>query len=126
MNSFAGNTVAVIGLGLIGGSIARGLRQANPEQRILAVDNNPESIRQATAEGTIDDSGDLASICAQADIIGSTSACCGHSTTSSGGCLQQNSDCHGRGQRQVAHYSGIGAPARALSPLCAWAPYSWL
>lgn len=47
------NSAAIIGLGLIGGSIAKGLRSANPELQISAFDNE-EILKRASEEGVID------------------------------------------------------------------------
>ena len=43
-----------IGLGLIGGSIARALKAADPSIRIIAFDPNEESLRMAQEEGIAD------------------------------------------------------------------------
>lgn len=62
-------TILIVGLGLIGGSVARGLKSANPKQRILATDLDLERLIQAESDGVVDASGDLTSLCPQADII---------------------------------------------------------
>lgn len=59
----------IIGLGLVGGSIARGLKKANSRQWIMAVDSNEAALAEAKQDGTIDESGPLESLCRQADII---------------------------------------------------------
>ncbi|HEY1064058.1 MAG TPA: prephenate dehydrogenase/arogenate dehydrogenase family protein [Candidatus Saccharimonadales bacterium] len=46
---------AIVGLGLIGGSIAKDLRSKFPEASIVAVDPNESSVREAIDEGVIDD-----------------------------------------------------------------------
>ena len=48
-------TCSFYGLGLIGGSIARALRQARPDTRILACDVQEETLRQAKEEGIADE-----------------------------------------------------------------------
>ncbi len=48
-------TCGFIGLGLIGGSIARAIRNFYPESRILAFDINPESLKAALTDGVINE-----------------------------------------------------------------------
>ncbi|MDP6654011.1 MAG: bifunctional prephenate dehydrogenase/3-phosphoshikimate 1-carboxyvinyltransferase [Gammaproteobacteria bacterium] len=59
----------IVGLGLIGGSIARGLKRANPDQPITAVDTDTEALAEASAQAVIDRSGTLAELAAAADIV---------------------------------------------------------
>lgn len=47
-------TCGFIGLGLIGGSIAKALRAACPDIRILAYDTNPSTLSLAVKEGIVD------------------------------------------------------------------------
>ena len=47
------STFGFIGLGLIGGSIARGLRRANKDITIMAYMRTPSKLEQAKADGTI-------------------------------------------------------------------------
>lgn len=47
-------SISIIGLGLIGGSLARALRQKHPELELFAVDTYSPSLRQAEEEGVID------------------------------------------------------------------------
>lgn len=47
------NSISIIGLGLIGGSLAKALRQENTEIKIYAVDNCTSSLELAEAEGVI-------------------------------------------------------------------------
>lgn len=61
-------TVAVAGVGLIGGSFALALRAAGFSGRILGVDA-PEVIAQARERGAIDAGVDLADACAAADLV---------------------------------------------------------
>ncbi|HAJ75336.1 MAG TPA: prephenate dehydrogenase, partial [Gammaproteobacteria bacterium] len=58
-----------MGLGLIGGSVARGLKRANPDQIIAAVDTDTEALAEARAQAVIDRSGTLSELAAAADII---------------------------------------------------------
>ncbi len=62
-------TVLIYGLGLIGGSIAKGLRAANPQQTILAIDSNELSIEQAVSDGVLDAAGSVEELLAKADIV---------------------------------------------------------
>ena len=48
------STFGFIGLGLIGGSIARGLRRANKDITIMAYMRTRSKLEQAKKEGTID------------------------------------------------------------------------
>ena len=47
-------SLAIIGLGLIGGSIAAGLKKRNPAYEIAAWDRNPQSLELGLAGGLID------------------------------------------------------------------------
>ena len=46
---------AIIGLGLIGGSLALALRRGRPALRLLGVDQDPATLRQALAAGAVDE-----------------------------------------------------------------------
>ncbi len=46
--------IAIIGLGLIGGSVARSARKAYPDCRIVALNRSGDSLDKALKEGTID------------------------------------------------------------------------
>jgi prephenate dehydrogenase len=61
-------TVAVAGVGLIGGSFALALRAAGFAGRILGVDS-PAVIASARERGAIDAGADLAEACAAADLV---------------------------------------------------------
>ena len=64
------NIFGFIGLGLIGGSIARCIRKASPDCRIIAYTPSGHSSRQALAEGTIDEACDsLGPAFAECDLI---------------------------------------------------------
>lgn len=49
------NTFGFVGLGLIGGSIARAIRKYIPEARILAFTPHPETVREAINDGVADE-----------------------------------------------------------------------
>ena len=61
-------TVAIIGVGLIGGSFALALRAAGFEGRILGV-SRPPTLAKAIQMGIIDQGGTLAEIVPQADLV---------------------------------------------------------
>ena len=46
--------VVIVGVGLIGGSLAKDLRRLYPELQILGIDKNPDHITEAKALGLID------------------------------------------------------------------------
>lgn len=48
------STIAFIGLGLIGGSLARGLKRARPDIRIMAYMRTRSKLEQAKKDGIID------------------------------------------------------------------------
>ena len=50
----SGITCGFIGLGLIGGSIARALKQSLPQVHIVAYDTDPGTLRLAQKEGIAD------------------------------------------------------------------------
>ena len=47
-------TVGFIGLGLIGGSVARALKKADPDTVVMAYDRDAESLAEAYKDGTVD------------------------------------------------------------------------
>lgn len=49
------STIAFIGFGLIGGSIARGIKRANPNTRIMAYMRNRKKLEQAQNDGIVDE-----------------------------------------------------------------------
>lgn len=68
--SLAGKKIVVIGLGLIGGSLARALRAAEPAARIHAVDRSAAALEQARADGTLDECSHAPGLaCREADLI---------------------------------------------------------
>ena len=62
-------TVAIIGLGLIGGSIALGLRRKFPDLDILAADPDTQALDAARNEGTLTGTGSAEEVIAAADLI---------------------------------------------------------
>jgi len=48
------NTLAVIGVGLIGGSFSRALKDAGAVQRIIGYDQNPDNLAEAVRLGVVD------------------------------------------------------------------------
>lgn len=69
MSTAALPRLALVGLGLIGGSLARALREAGAVASIRGYDRDPEQIRQALALGVIDSAGsDAADAVRGADI----------------------------------------------------------
>ncbi len=61
-------TVAIVGVGLIGGSFALALRRAGFDGRILGV-SSPRTLSEATALGVVDEGVKLAEAAARADLI---------------------------------------------------------
>ena len=49
------NTFGFVGLGLIGGSIARAIRKYIPDARILAFTPHPETVQEAVSDGVVDE-----------------------------------------------------------------------
>lgn len=47
--------IGFIGLGLIGGSIAKGIRRSNPDIRLIAYDRNTTTLQQALDENIVDE-----------------------------------------------------------------------
>lgn len=70
MNLLENKSVLIVGLGLIGGSVARGLRNRNLCRAIYACGRDDLPLRQALADGVIDEwTTDVASLACKADII---------------------------------------------------------
>ena len=70
MSALKDRTVLIIGLGLIGGSVARALREKALCRCILACGRDPVPLRQAQADGVVDEwSTDMAAMVARADIV---------------------------------------------------------
>jgi prephenate dehydrogenase len=63
-------TLAVIGVGLIGGSFAAALRKGGVATTVIAYDRDPEALEKAAALGVIDEAADSASEAARgADLV---------------------------------------------------------
>ena len=62
-------TITVVGLGLIGGSMALSLKENNFVKTLIGVDNNPEHSEKALQLGLIDSLASLKDAVAQSDII---------------------------------------------------------
>lgn len=62
-------TLAVVGVGLIGGSFAAALRRAGVAERVLGVGRNRRSLQQAMELGLIDAEASLETAAREADII---------------------------------------------------------
>ena len=64
------NRLVVVGLGLIGGSFAKGLRESGLCREVVGVDLDARSRKQAVAPGVVDRcEEDLAAACVGADVI---------------------------------------------------------
>ncbi len=61
--------VAIVGVGLIGGSFSLALREAKAVGRVIGVGRLPENNAQALALGVVDEITDLVSAVAQADFV---------------------------------------------------------
>ncbi|MFD2785710.1 prephenate dehydrogenase [Hymenobacter rubripertinctus] len=62
--------VTIIGIGLIGGSLALSLKETGLAHHIIGVDQSPENLRQAVALGLLDEpSSDLAEAVGRADLV---------------------------------------------------------
>ena len=63
-------TIVIVGLGLIGGSLARALSASMPGIRIVAVGRNEETLQRALGDGSISAwSTDLREACREADMV---------------------------------------------------------
>ena len=62
-------TVGIIGLGMIGGSIALGLRRIFPDLNILAADPDTKALQAAKNEGTLTRANNVDELIASADLI---------------------------------------------------------
>lgn len=69
MSEATNKSILIIGLGMIGGSVARGLRKACPDQSILACDQDQQALEQALREKVINDGGTIEQMCPLADIV---------------------------------------------------------
>ena len=62
-------TIAIVGLGLMGGSLALALRSQNACAKIIGIDRDESTCAQALACGAVDQAGDDLALTAQADVI---------------------------------------------------------
>jgi prephenate dehydrogenase len=62
-------TIAVIGTGLIGGSMALALKDLKIAEKVIGVDANKEHVQKALDLGIIDESADLVSAVEQSDVV---------------------------------------------------------
>ena len=62
-------TIAVIGTGLIGGSMALALKDLKIAEKVIGVDVNNKHLQKALELGIIDQSGDLKSAIENSDLI---------------------------------------------------------
>jgi prephenate dehydrogenase len=62
-------TIAVIGTGLIGGSMALALKDLKIAEKVIGVDANKEHVQKAIDLGIIDESADLVSAVEQSDVV---------------------------------------------------------
>ena len=69
MSEIVSKRILILGLGLIGGSIARGLKQANKEIFVSACDIEEQQLNQALADRVIDKSGSLKELAPSSDIL---------------------------------------------------------
>lgn len=61
--------ITIVGLGLIGGSMAIALKNAGFASHVIGVDNNPEHCKIAMKKGLVHEVSDLQESCAKADLI---------------------------------------------------------
>ncbi len=69
MKESSNKVIFIVGLGMIGGSIARGLKKSQAQRKIVASDQNQAALSQALKDGVIDAGGSVQELCSQADII---------------------------------------------------------
>lgn len=69
MSALDNKTFLIIGLGMIGGSIACGLRHRFPGCRIIAADDDAAALETAQQEKVIDQGGKLVELAGQADLV---------------------------------------------------------
>ena len=68
-DSLESKSVLIVGLGMIGGSIARGLRKAHKNIEIKACDRDLSSLQDAESEAAINGHGSLKELCPEADLV---------------------------------------------------------
>ena len=62
MAKFSPQSVLIVGLGLIGGSVAKGLKESRSSLRVLAVDEDEAALQAALKDGAVDETGTLAEL----------------------------------------------------------------
>lgn len=62
-------TVAIVGIGLIGGSLGAAIRNAHPEWRVIGINRSPAPLEYALEHGMISEKASLEEGVAQADLI---------------------------------------------------------
>ncbi|MCF8011543.1 MAG: prephenate dehydrogenase/arogenate dehydrogenase family protein [Clostridiales bacterium] len=63
------NNVTVIGLGLIGGSLARAIKQQKLACKVTGVDPNADNLRAAIEQGAVDEAGESIECAGSSDLI---------------------------------------------------------
>ncbi|MEL6534961.1 MAG: prephenate dehydrogenase [Bacteroidota bacterium] len=61
--------LTVIGLGHIGGTLAKTLKKVHPSTQVMGVDSNPDHVTEALSAGWIDTSGSLTEAVAWAEVV---------------------------------------------------------
>ena len=69
MKSLDESDFAIVGLGLMGGSLALALRARRACRNIVAIERNADVCARATARGVVDQAGADLALAAQADVI---------------------------------------------------------
>lgn len=61
--------IAIVGLGLMGGSLALSLRHADPGLEVVGIDSDPPTLRKAVESGAVTVASDDVALCAGAEIV---------------------------------------------------------
>ena len=61
--------IAIVGLGLMGGSLALALRKVSPGLEIVGVDLDPATLQKAVERGAVDAASDDVALCSGADVV---------------------------------------------------------
>ena len=69
MPNLSNSTITILGLGLIGGSIAKALKESAPQATLVGYDSDQEALALALAEQVVDRTGDLKECLKVADIV---------------------------------------------------------
>src|SRR5690606_20449634 len=62
-------SVGVVGLGLMGGSLARAVKRSTPEVRVVGADADPDATARALADGVIDAADGPPELFASAELV---------------------------------------------------------